>query len=333
MKLRGGIVGCGFFAQFQIDAWRRMPEVELVAAADPDLARAGQAAPKAYASMAEMLDGEKLDFVDIATRPDTHLPLVREAAARGVAIVCQKPLAPTWEEAKEIVRAAAGVPFMVHENWRWQPWFREAAARISRGDIGRPLTYGFRTRKRDGLGAAPYTAQPYFKEMPRLLIHETLIHHIDTARLLFGDVREVYADARRGNPAIAGEDMAYLLLGHESGLLGSIDGNRYTEAGYYKPYPDAPPLGEATFEGEEAMLTVMANGDLLRNGELVWRSPVLGGYRGDSVLATQQHFVRQLQAGGAFETSGPEYLKSVAVVEAAYRSRESGVRVAIGTLF
>jgi hypothetical protein len=40
-----------------------------------------------------------------------------------------------------------------------------------------------------------------------------------------------------------------------------------------------------------------------------------------------------LRAGGAFETSGPEYLKSVAVVEAAYRSRESGARVAIGTLF
>lgn len=310
-----------------------MPEVELVAAADPDLERARAAAPNAYESLAAMLDGEKLDFVDIATRPDTHLPLVKEAAARGVAVICQKPLAPTWEEARETVRAASGVPFMVHENWRWQPWFREAGARIARGEIGRPLTYGFRTRKADGLGDAPYKAQPYFRQMPRLLIYETLIHHIDSARFLFGDVAEVYADTRRGNPGIVGEDMAYLLLTHASGLLGAIDGNRYTEAGCYKPYADSPPLGEATFEGDEGMLTVMANGDLLRNGELVWKNVAQSGYRGDSVLATQRHFVEQLTAGKPFESGGDEYLKSVAVVEAAYRSRDAGARIAIETLF
>jgi len=310
-----------------------MPEVELAAAADPDLDRARAAAPNAYSSLAEMLDAEKLDFVDIATRPDTHLPLVREAASRGLPVICQKPLAPTWAEAREIVRAAAGVPFMVHENWRWQPWFREVGARIARGEIGRPLTYGFRTRKRDGLGDAPYTAQPYFRQMPRLLIHETLIHHIDTARFLFGDVAEVYADTRRGNSGIAGEDMAYLLLTHQSGMLGAIDGNRYTEAGYYKPYADSPPLGEATFEGDGGMLTVLANGDLLRDGELVWKNAAQEGYRGDSVLATQRHFVSQLAAGGPFESGGDEYLKSVAVVEAAYRSRESRARIAIETLF
>src|SRR2546427_5994127 len=94
--LRFGLIGCGFFAQFHIDAWRRMRGVDLAAAADPDLGRARQAAPHAYSTAAEMLDAERLDFVDIATRPDSHLPLVRLASNRKIAVICQKPMAPTW---------------------------------------------------------------------------------------------------------------------------------------------------------------------------------------------------------------------------------------------
>jgi D-apiose dehydrogenase len=334
-KLRVGIVGCGFFAQFHIDGWRRMEGVDLVAAADPDLARAGAAAPKAYATMGAMLDAEKLDLVDIATRPETHLALVKEALGRGVPAICQKPMAPTWAESREMAAVAerSGVPFMVHENWRWHPWYREAHRLIQSGAIGRPITYCFRARKRDGLGETPYTDQPYFRQMPRLLIYETLIHPIDTARLLFGDVSHVYADTRRLNERIVGEDLAYLLLSHESGLLGSIDGNRYTEGGYYEPKPGSPPLGEATFEGEEALLTLTTEGHLLRNGVSIWQNTVHTGYRGDCVLATQRHFVDHLRNGTPLETGASEYLKSVAIVEAAYESARRGARVALAEMF
>src|SRR5882724_96991 len=93
--LRCGLIGCGFFAQFHIDAWRRMPGVEMAAVADPDLDRARHAAPRAYSTAEEMLDTEQLDFVDIATRPDSHLRLVRLAASRKIPAICQKPMAPT----------------------------------------------------------------------------------------------------------------------------------------------------------------------------------------------------------------------------------------------
>lgn len=332
--LRCGIVGCGFFAQFHIDAWRRLEGVELVAAADPDAARAAAAAPRAYPSLTAMLDAERLDLVDIATRPETHLALVTEALERGIPTICQKPMAPTWEESRAMAAVAArtGAPLMIHENWRWHPWYREAHRLIQSGAIGSPITYCFRARKRDGLGAEPYPDQPYFRAMPRLLIYETLIHPIDTARLLFGDVTHVYAETRRLNPNIAGEDLAFLLLSHESGLLGSIDGNRYTEGGYYEPRPGSPPLGEATFEGEEALLTLTTEGHLLRNGVSVWRNTVHTGYRGDCVLATQRHFADHLVHGTPLETSAAEYLKSVALVEAAYLSAQRGARAATAEL-
>jgi predicted dehydrogenase len=333
-KLRGGITGCGFFAQFQIEAWRRMSGVELVAAADPDLERAGKAAPKAYASLAEMLDAERLDFVDIATRPDSHLALTRTALERGVPVICQKPLAPTWAEAKEIAGLVKelGVPFMVHENWRWQPWFREVALRIKFGDIGKPITYLFRTRRRDGLGPEPYMAQPYFRQMPRLLIYETLIHQIDTARMIFGDVASVYAETRRINPLIAGEDLAYLVLSHASGLAGCVDGNRFAHAGIRGMVEDSAPMGDAIFEGEQGVLMVDAAGDVFLNGERVWENTVRLGYRGDSVLATQQHFIDELRGGRRFESSAEEYLRSFGVVEAAYRSAAAGARYDLGQL-
>src|SRR5260370_3425149 len=136
--LRGGIIGCGFFAQFHIEAWRRMRGVELAAAADPDLARARQAASRAYATAAEMLDAERLDFVDIATRPDSHLQLVRLAAGRKIPAICQKPMAPTWADAVAMVDAAqsAGIPLMIHENWPWPPWDRAANGMLDRAEIG-----------------------------------------------------------------------------------------------------------------------------------------------------------------------------------------------------
>ncbi len=322
MKLRGGIAGCGFFGRIQLEAWRRMPEVRIVAAADNDLERA-RGDWRSYATGEEMLESEPLDFLDIATRPEAHLPLVRAAAARGVAVICQKPMAPGWAQAIEMVRVAeaAGIRLMIHENWRWQPWYREARRLIRDGAIGSPVSYGFRARRSDGGGPGPYPAQPYFIDMPRLLIHETLVHHLDTARFLFGEISSVFCQLRRINPAIRGEDQALILMTHGDGLPGLIDGHRYGD------YPDSPPLGEAWFEGASGALRVASSGDLWRDDRVVWRNTVTGGYRGDSVLSAQRHFIECLGSGSPFESGGREYLKTVAAVEACYRSAGRGASV------
>lgn len=307
-----------------MEAWRRMPDVQIVAACDPALDRAQQFAPRAYASIEEMFEREELDFVDVATRPESHLELVRLVAARRLAVICQKPLAPSWEQALAIhtVVQETGIRAMVHENWRWQPWYREAKHRISNGDIGNPVTYCFRTRKRDGVGPEPYTAQPYFRQMRRLLVYETLIHHLDTARFLFGDLHGITAKLRRHNPAILGEDQALILVEHEPGTTGVVDGHRFLEA-------DSPVMGEALFEGDQASLRIAPSGDLYLKGERVWEHRDAGGYRGDSVRATQQHFADCLRSGEPFETGVGEYLQSFAAVEAAYRSAAENRTVTI----
>jgi predicted dehydrogenase len=328
--LKGGIIGCGFFAQRHIEAWRRIPGVEIVAAADPWLDRAERFANRAYRAAEEMLDREHLHFVDIVTRVETHLPLVCLAVGRKIPIICQKPIAPDWSTALEIVNSAegAGVRLMIHENWRWQAWYRMAHKMIVRGDIGPPIGYGFRTRTRDGVGEEPYPKQPYFRRARRLLIDETLVHHMDTARFLFGEIESVYTQASRRNRAITGEDQAILVITHAGAVHGWIDGHRFLD-----PNPDGPAMGDAFFEGELGTISVSGTGDVYRNHALAWKNDVKTGYRGDSVHATQLHFISCLNDGAPFETSGLEYLRTFAAVEAAYRSANEGRRVALSEVF
>ncbi len=102
-------------------------------------------------------------------------------------VVCQKALAPGEAQAREIVETAeaAGVPLVVHENFRFSPWYREARRLLEAGTLGVPHSVAFRLRPGDGQGPSAYLdRQPYFREMPRLLVYETAIHFVDTFRYL-----------------------------------------------------------------------------------------------------------------------------------------------------
>ncbi|MEY4657440.1 MAG: hypothetical protein RL466_253, partial [Actinomycetota bacterium] len=144
-KYRYALIGCGFFAQNHLHAWSQNPDVELVATCDVDFEKAELAAAnfggKAYASAEELFANEDLDFVDIATTPPTHKYMVELAAENGVAAICQKPLAWDMADAKSMVKAMSdkGLPFMVHENFRFQTPMRKIKEIIDSGAIGRPF--------------------------------------------------------------------------------------------------------------------------------------------------------------------------------------------------
>jgi predicted dehydrogenase len=160
--------------------------------------------------------------------------------------------------------------------------------------------------------------------MPRLHIHETLVHSIDTARYLFGDIRSVFARVRRLNPAIRGEDRAAISLLHDSGVDGLIDGHRFLD-----PCPPGPAMGEASFEGDEGRMVIHATGTIELDGDAVYSPPPMPGYKGDSARAVQEHFIECLRTGAETESSVRNYWNTFAAVDAAYRSVESGAAVAI----
>ena len=323
--IKGALIGCGFFSQHHQEAWSRVPDAEIVAACDLSLERARAAAPRAYTSVEEMLKVEELDFVDVVTRSTTHPELISLAAERGLAIICQKPMAPDWATACRMVEIAEsyGVRFMIHDNWRWQSWYRAASAMIARGDIGTPLNYGFRCQVSHGTGDEPYPKQAYFRQLERFLIDEVLVHHIDTARFLFGDISSIYAEAARTNPRMVGEDYAILTLRHVNGAMGSVEGHAFVK------HNSSPTHDDAIFEGDSGTIRLSSLGEICAGDERIWRDSGTG-YRGDSVYAAQAHFIDCLKSGQPFETGAREYLeKTFAVVEAAYASLASHSRVEI----
>jgi predicted dehydrogenase len=332
--LRGVAVGAGYFSQFHYDAWNRVSGARLVALCDTSRDRAEAAARRfgiagVYSDVTEMLDAIRPDFIDIITPPATHVEICRLAGARGVHVLSQKPLAPTFAEAVTLVNDAerAGIRLMVHDNFRFQPWHRELRRLLDLRSIGGLHALSCRTRIGDGWGSDAYLdRQPYFRTMPRLLVFETGVHIIDVFRYLAGEVRQVYATLRRRNPVIAGEDSGIVTFEFETGATGLWDASRYNAS--LAPDPRYT-FGEFLVEGSLGALRLDENGRLLvhtlgdqpREHEYGHRQQ---GFAGDCCYLAIQYFVDRLHDGVEFETSGRDYLRTLAVQEAIYTSAASG---------
>lgn len=328
-RLRVAVVGAGFFAQFHHEAWSRLDQADLMGICDLDRTRADAAAAvsgtQGFDDLDAMLDATQADVVDIATPPETHLALVVAVAKRGLPVICQKPLAPTLDEARAVVAAAssAGVTLAVHENFRFQPWFREARRLIDAGQLGDLHGITFRMRPGDGQGPDAYLdRQPYFQTMERFLVHETAIHFVDTFRFLMGEIASVYADLRRLNPVIAGEDAGTIVFRFSGGQSGVYDANRLNDHVSDNPRRT---MGEMWLEGSNGVLRLEGSGRL-------WWKPHGGGeaehpyawedrsFGGDCVYATQAHIAAHLLDGTPLEIGADAYLRNVEIEEAIYRS-------------
>ena len=338
-RLRGVAVGAGYFSQFHFDAWGRIADAELTAVCDVDEERARAASrtyglARVYRDAEAMFDAERPDFVDVITGPASHFEICRLAADRGIQVICQKPLAPTYGEAVALVEMArrAGIRLMAHDNFRFQPWHRELRKLCDAGTIGTMHAIACRTRTGDGWGADAYLArQPYFRTMPQLLIFETGVHIIDVFRYLGGEIRRVFARLRRLNQEIAGEDCGLLLFDFHSGATGLWDANRYNESLSRDPRFT---FGEFLIEGTAGSLRIDEDGGILVHA--LGQSPrrhdyphERRGFAGDACYATIRHFVECLRSGAPFETDGREYLKTLAVQEAVYASNASGTPVVV----
>ena len=334
-QFKGVCVGAGYFSHFQYEAWGRIPEVTITAMCNRNAERARAimdtfGIANHYADYREMLEKEKPDFVDIITPPPTHLEMCKVAADLGIHVICQKPLAPTFDEARQIVdhTGRAGIRFMVHENWRFQPWHRQIKKLLDSGVVGDKIhSLYFRSRMGDGWGKDAYIPrQPYFRDYPRLLVYENGIHFIDTYRYIAGEIKEVYAVLKKLNAVIAGEDYAAVVFHFASGTTGIWDANRYNESNVENPRYT---FGEFLVDANGGSIRLYLDGRVTVQplGEREQEKPYHHedrGFSGDCCYFTQRHFIDRMLDGKPFETNGPEYLRSLAVQEAVYTSAESG---------
>jgi predicted dehydrogenase len=333
--IRLAIAGCGYFSKFHVEAWARFDDVTIVGAADRDLSKARQIAishglPTAFDKASDMLGATKPDLVDIIAPPHAHLSIIRSAAEFGVNVICQKPFCGNLAEAQEAVALAeqAGIRLAVHENFRFQPWYREIKKLLAAGAVGQVYTMHFQLRPGDGKGEEAYLdRQPYFREMRRFMVFETAVHHFDVFRYLLGRPKAVYADLRRLNPVISGEDAGYVVLHFDNAVRAVYDGNRLVD---HVAEDRRLTMGEMLIEGSTAVLRLDGSGNIFvrkagTNDEVrhdyQWQDI---GFGGDCVYAFQAHVLSHLRKNTPLESSAPDYLNNIAIVEATYRSAEGG---------
>ena len=270
--------------------------------------------------VAEVRAGAPPGTARVASPRETHAAGVEAAAARGIDVLCQKPMTPTLAEAEALVRRVEGkLRFMVHENWRFRPWYRELKRWIAAGELGEVLLARIAMISSgmlpDESGRRPaFERQPFMQHEERLMIAEVLIHHLDVMRFLCGELSVVGARAARTIADVRGETVAAIFLETAAGAPVDVMGTM-AAAGY----PTRPP-DRLEIVGTKAS-AAFADSEL----RLLGPSPRSQsydkdrGYQGsfDGVIA---HFVDCLESGAPFETDATENLATLRLVEDAYRA-------------
>ena len=338
-ELRFAIFGTGFWARYQLAAWREVPGARCVALFNRTRARAEMLArefgvPAVYDDAEALLGRERPDFVDIITNVDSHRRLVEMAARHQTAAICQKPLAPTLADAEAMLAACrqAGVSLSVHENWRWQAPLRELKRVLDSGVIG-PV---FRARIDFANSFPVFDNQPFLKELEQFILTDIGTHVLDAARFLFGEAARLYFQTHRVHPDIRGEDVATVVLQQRGGATVTVNLS-YASRVEQDRFPE-------TFvhvEGERGSIELApdfwlrvttAHGTQARRVPppfYPWADPRYALVH-SSIVATHAELLQALRSGRPAETSAEDNLKTLRLVFAAYDSaaRHQAVEIA-----
>jgi predicted dehydrogenase len=307
---------------------------------------------KAFESIEALLDDPEISVVDIAVPASQQLTITRQVTAAGKHLMCQKPLAETFEDATEIVRLAeqAGVTLAVNQNSRWSPGVRSSRFLVGEGWIGQPLIgqmdvsfcadWGIGIlppyqHNPEALSSDPTAILSWIKYMPKLLMLQATIHHVEAMRSIFGTPSQVYAVTGRdpGQPEI-GETRALLSFQFDAGLVFAIKENaRNCHGDAYARY---------RFEGSAGVIDGTLGGALAPGvgapDTLRLTSERLPDYTfearftetrfPDSFVGTMGELLTAIKEGREPEHSGRDNLNLLRIMFAAYRSAEENRPVA-----
>lgn len=327
--LRFALFGTGFWSRFQLHGWNEVGGVECVALYNRTVSKAHQMAADfgiagVYDSPEALLDNEQIDFVDICTAVETHAPLTKLAAARGLDVVCQKPLATSLEEAEDMLRVCqgAGVKLIVNENFRFQTPFRQLKQMLDSGSIGQP----FRARLQFVNSFPVFDNQPFLKELDQFILTDVGSHVLDVARFLFGDARSLYATTARIHADIRGEDVATCVLRMGDGVTVTCELS-YASSTEIERFPQT----FAYIEGDKGTLELTTDfwirhttpdGTLAKRyppPRYAWADPAYDVVH-SSIVPAQADIAAALRGEKLAETRAEDNIKTVRLVFGSYLS-------------
>lgn len=199
-KSRGiGIVGAGeIVSEAHLPAYR-MAGFNVIGITNRTKSKAEAVAnmyniPKVYDSIEELIHDPEVEIIDIALTADLQPDVVKMAAAARKHVLCQKPLADSYSDAKSIVEMCehAGIKGAVNQQMRWAPGIRASHSIIQRGWLGELTQATIQVNVN-----TQFANWPFLRDIDMLEVKYHSIHYLDSIRLLFGTPESIYADGAR----------------------------------------------------------------------------------------------------------------------------------------
>ncbi|WP_342472966.1 Gfo/Idh/MocA family oxidoreductase [Metasolibacillus sp. FSL H7-0170] len=283
--------------------------------------------PYVFDSIDELINHPEVDIVDIALTAEMQLAIVEKAVKAKKHILCQKPLADTYTNAKEIVALGKehGVKIAVNQQMRWAPSIRAASNIINRGWIGDLVNASIQVNVQ-----TQFENWPFLKEIETLEIMYHSIHYMDSIRFLFGAPEYIYADgARFPGQKVKGETRTMIHMkfkGEVRALIYDTHNNQFTQDDWFAEYRFEGTEGVIKGEngalynypiGREDSLTFTSN--ILQKG--TWITPQLEGkWFPDAFIGTMGELMNAIVNNTEPENSAEDNLQTLQMVYAAYQS-------------
>ncbi len=326
-------IGLLSFAHIHAEAYAhhlgRLPAVEFVGIADEDAARGEDAArrygARFFPTYADLL-AERPDGVVVCSENARHRPLVEMAARAGAHVLCEKPLATSLADAQAMLDAceAAGVALMTAFPMRFSPPLLEIKTLIEQGGLG-----AIRACNTTNQGQLPRRYRPWFVDKELAgggSATDHVVHLADALRwLLDQEVVEVYAQLNRiMHSEVEVETGGLAMLTFADGSFASIDCSWSRPANW-------PTWGGLTMEivGDKAVVSVDAFRQNLAAYSNRPQHPEWLAWGSDADEAMLLDFVAAIRQQRPPRVTGLDGLRAVEIVQAVYRSAETGQLVAL----
>lgn len=326
--LKVGIVGSGLMGKTHAAAWAHT-SATLAGVYSVDGERAATLASEYQTQSFSDLDAllKQVDVVDICTPTHAHHSVAIRAAEAGKHVVCEKPLARTHQQGREMIAACekAGVQLLVAHVVRFFPEYARTKAVVERGDIGRVAVVRL-TR----CSALPVWATDNWlmdSEKSGGMMLDLMVHDFDYARWVAGDVESVYARSVRGQNPGAREDYGLVILQHRNGAISNVEGGWAYPQGMFRTALEV--AGDAGLvehpAGSSAPLGIHLKEQAGSANVVVPRSPLIE----DPYTTEIKHFYDVLVHGVEPRVTAVDGLAALEIGLAAIESARSGRRVRI----
>lgn len=313
MATRIGVVGLGWRGRQWVEVVRRTPAYELAACVDVDDAALQKAATdlripsrQCYSRPEDALEAAALQAVIVATSIGSHVVPSRLVLARRIPLLVEKPFALTLREARELtdMAAAAGVPLMVGQTYRYTGMAQTIKRFLAAGDAGRVGMVVYQVYRGSRF------VRPAVAELPNGILWETAVHYVDLLRYVLG--QEIVA--------VTAESFAlpWTRLGPGAAmqiLLTFADGARGVIAATY----DTRPAASLRIVAERGILTPWRRWLLLTDSRRIPRIVGTAPHIEPEAVLLRQ-FSRAIHLGEEPDASAKDNLRTVAVLEACARS-------------